>query len=197
MVAATRDTESRTARRTNTLLAADALIGTTRWPVKIRNMSRFGAMVETSATVSTNSSIVLKRGAMHVAGEVRWRREGLLGVRFFEPTVVEEWLGVPIREAIASVDSIPTLPASAEDLSDNILTKRIAEELGYIERLIAAVAGFLGEDPILRIRHCTRIQELSMAAEMMEQLSIVLISDDKMASIESSVTGPMKQRMLR
>jgi len=63
--------------------------------------------------------------------------------------------------------------------------------------VLSAVAGVLSEDPILRVRHCGRMQELSIAAEMLKQLSTVLLSDDKITTIQTCVTGPMKQRMLR
>lgn len=198
MVVMARDSDSRRAQRVNTLLAADALVGDTRWPVKIRNMSPLGAMVETSVKVDLNASIVLKRGILHAAGDVRWRRDGLFGVRFFEPAALKEWLGVPTREAIALLHD-----GSAEDdqlsecVSDLVLIGRVAEEIGYVERLISAVAAFLSEDAILRLRYCARIQELSMAADMLKQLSAVVLSDDKISTIETDVTGPMRQRMLR
>lgn len=198
MVSVARDAESRKAERINTLLAADARVGDKCWQVRIRNMSQFGAMVETPVKVDIKTSILVKRGALHAAGEVVWRRDGVFGVRFFEPADVREWLGVSTHEAVASIGHPPELKTQAADApSDAALTFRIAEEIAYVERVLSAVAGVLSEDPILRVRHCGRMQELSIAAEMLKQLSTVLLSDDKITTIQTCVTGPMKQRMLR
>lgn len=198
MVAAARDIENRKAERVNTLLAADALIGNTCWPVRIRNISSTGVMVETAVKVDVKSSILIKRGTLHVAGEIVWRRDGVFGVRFFEPADVAPWLGISSREAVASIDQCAQsgIQASAS-LSEAALTRRIAEEIAYAERLVSAVASSLSEDPILRVRYCGRVQELSIAADMLNQLSMVLISDNKMNMIEACVTGPMKHRILR
>lgn len=195
MVAAVRDNEMRQTQRVNTLFAADAQVGSSTWPVKVRNISQFGALLETSVKVDVGSSIVIKRGILRAAGEIVWRRQSAFGVRFFEPADVEQWLGVPTRDVLP-VHQEATRKSSGA-LSDEVISKRVAEELAYVERIIGVAAAVLSDDPILRIRHCSKIQELCIAAENIRGLSDVLLSDDKMTSVEINITGPMKYRLLR
>lgn len=188
--------EVRGAERKNTLFAADALVGNSRWSVKIRNISQFGAMVETDVKVDAKSAVLIKRGNLHAAGEVVWSHNGVFGIRFFEPTTPDDWLRIRVQEAVPAVE-VASDPVQADELPDAVLAQRIVEELGYVERVVATIAGALAEDAILRVRHVARIQELSIAAEMLNQLAAVIASDRKATKIAECVTGSMRQRLLR
>lgn len=197
-----KDADSRQAPRTNTLLAATASVGPTSWEVRIRNISALGARVESSVRPAAKSSITLRRGNCFAAGEVIWTNVRALGIRFFEPIDKSPWLAIPTRDALALMNEqtsgfavIDEQPA--DDLDDDILIRRVAEEIGYVARVVEATAAILSEDPILRIRHCARIQELSMAVEELEGLREVIASGNKAKAIRTSVPGPVRQRLLR
>lgn len=202
MVHSEKDAEAREVHRTNTMLAATASVGRSSWEVKIRNISALGAMVETPVRPSVKSSITLKRGSAFAAGEVIWTNNRAAGIKFFEQIDKSPWLSVPIHEAIeptatSDIECTPSESQTACEFDDVILNRRVAEEIAYVARVVKATATLLAEDPILRIRYCSKMQELSMAVDELNSLGAVIISDNKEEAIRSSVPGAMRQRLLR
>lgn len=192
----TDQSEFRQAQRSNTLISARALVGRHAWQVKIRNLSACGALVESDVKVDVRASILLSRGELQVPGEVAWHREGLFGVKFFEPLATEEWVNRPTRTATAP-DFFQKDARLSDDIPDSILTQRLSEEIGLAARMVGLAAELLSEDPILRVRHASRLQELCMGEQMLVEISAVLTEQDKQTAIKQKATGPMRNRLLR
>lgn len=196
MTTVTDQSEFRQAKRSNTLISASALVGDTTWPVRVRNLSMFGVLIESDVKVDVSSPIVLTRGRLRVSGEVAWRREGVFGVKFFEPFAVEDWLETPTKGAIApQVFSKEAEPIIA--LPDAILVQRLSDEISQLARMVGIAAEVLSEDPILRLRHATWLQELSIGEQMLSEISGVLTAQDKQTAIEQKTSGSMRNRLLR
>jgi hypothetical protein len=85
--------EDRASPRTNLLLAANAEVGGRILPVRIRNLSETGAMLEGAGLPDAGMKLVLVRGDLHVAAVVAWAAGGRRGVMFEGPTPVHEWTG--------------------------------------------------------------------------------------------------------
>lgn len=196
MAAQNEQSELRHAQRSNTLISARALIGNTAWPVRIRNLSACGAMIESDVKVDVGSSIVLTRGRLRVPGEVAWRREGVIGVRFFEPLATEVWLKIPTKTAIAP-DVFQKEAQPGSELPEAILIQRLSEEISLVARMVGIVAEALLEDPILRTRHATLLQELSIGEQILSEISDLLPESNMQAAIEQKATGSMRNRLLR
>lgn len=190
--------EQRTHRRAVTILTADLTVAGRTWPATIRNLSAQGASVQTSANLEIGAGVVLSRGDRRVAGEVcRSGTEGL-GICFHEQINVPDWL--------ESIESSSTSrrgnKSSGDGHSDShsvppeIILNRVREEMAYIARLIEGVASLLAEDPILRVRHSGRIQELCIGEQMLQELSAILV-DCSADAVQVNATGPMRQRLLR
>ncbi len=188
--------EFRQAQRSNTLMTARALVGDTAWTVWVRNLSACGALVESDVKVDAGCSIVTTRGRLRVTGEVAWRREGVFGVKFFEPLAVEEWVNRPTRTAIAPDVFQKGAPLSG-DMTDSVLTQRLSEEISLVARMVARTTELLSEDPILRVRHALQLQELCMGEQMLVEISAVLTEKDKHTAIRHKATGSMRNRLLR
>lgn len=188
--------EFRQAQRSNTLIGAQALAGNNSWSVRIRNLSVCGALVESDVTVDVSASIILKRGQLQVSGKIAWRREGLFGVKFFEPLALEQWIALPTRTAVAPDVVRKDVPLN-EDIPNSVLIGRLSEEIGLAARMIGLAAETLSEDPILRMRHAARVQELCMGQQMLVEISAVLTAEDKHAAIKQKATGSMRNRLLR
>lgn len=191
--------EQRAHRRPVTMLAVDLRAANGSWPATIRNLSPQGALVQVSADLEIGAVVVLSRGSNHVAGEVRRRGAQGLGISFHEPITVPDWL--------QSIDSSSTSRTGnrnphdrareADTLSRATILCRVREEMAYISRLIEGVAGQLADDPILRVRHSSRIQELCMSEQMIQELAAILEFDCSADAVQTNATGPMRQRLLR
>lgn len=61
-------------------------------PVRVRNLSQNGALVEASALPPVGSSVRLKRGSLCVDAQVVWVDQQRAGLRLAKSVTVSEWL---------------------------------------------------------------------------------------------------------
>src|SRR5688500_18314806 len=176
--------EDRAAPRTNLLLAATAEVGGRDLAVRIRNLSETGAMVEGAGLPEAGIALVLKRGDLQVAATVAWASGARRGVRFAGPTPVNEWTGgkpraidctglrdqrrvdaiqaearadLPAGRALRAAETAAPSPAISADLD-----KRLADELGYVQRLLEGLGDELIADLLLIQRHGKSLQSLDL-----------------------------------
>ena len=192
--------EQRSYRRAATMFNGEISAGDTSWPAKIRDISAYGALVQSDAIAHEGASVELIRGPRRVAGEVRWRGAGALGIRFAEPVNVEEWLECQVARGLSSRQE--NLPNNGcrhpqEVLPSDVIAYRVREEMAFVSRLIDGVAELLSEDPILHVRHATHLQELCMGRQMLNELINVLELGCSADAVLTSVSGPMQQRLVR
>lgn len=185
--------DTRQSERTNTLLAATAMVGATAWPIKIRNISRFGLMVESAVKAQVGSSVSISRGSLRAAGEIVWSLDKTFGVKFFNSIDTAEW--APRRDA-ALAPNITHKRQPRSDLSNETLSSRCRQELGFISRTLDGLADSLSRDPVLRIRYASEIQQLCINSEMVQQIACVYGDDDIASAVDRFVTGPMRSRLL-
>lgn len=184
--------------RTNTFLSATALVGEAKWTIRLRNISVAGAMVESDFKPVIGSSLTICRGNLRAEGVVVWCQHETFGVRFLRPLRIQEWVSVPARLAISSAAPSPTRgDAASDELTNGVILQRLMDELSFISRSIEAVGDLLTNDPILRVRHASSIQQLCISSQMLNEVTLVLKSDDKCLAVEQNVTGPMRNRLLR
>jgi len=109
-------------------LAAVLRAGTEQAPVKVRNMSPNGAMIETSVTPVTGSQVELIRGALIARGSVIWTSANKCGVRFSSEVSVKDWLAAPDKSQQQRVDDIVALVKAGGliPVGTNALTQKSA-----------------------------------------------------------------------
>ena len=211
--------EDRAAPRTNLLLAATAEVGGRSLPVRIRNLSETGAMVEGGGLPDAGMKLILARGDLQVSATVAWAAGGRRGVRFDGPTPVNEWTGGKPRPLDCTglrdqrrVDSIqaeartdaamgsalrapahaPAPPAALPDLD-----KRMADELGYVQRLLEGLGDELIADLLLVQRHGKSLQSLDLVGQILGHVSAILRADDQAAVIAEIGMEDLRARLKR
>lgn len=212
--------EDRAAPRTNLLLAATAEVDGRSLAVRIRNLSETGALIEGAGLPEAGMPLVLKRGELQVAATVAWAAGGRRGVRFGGPTPVYEWTGggkpkavdcTGLRDqrrvdaiqaearahpvagrALRSSDIPPVAPVASPDLD-----KRLAEELGYVQRLLEGLGDELIADLLLIQRHGQSLQSLDLVGQILGHVSTILRADDKAAVIEEIGMEDLRARLKR
>lgn len=75
-------TQNRQARRSNVLLAASIEVSGSSIPVKLRNLSTEGALIEGDGLPVEGSEVVFKRNELSVTSRVAWVHENQAGVAF-------------------------------------------------------------------------------------------------------------------
>ena len=211
--------EDRASPRTNLLLAANAEVGGRILPVRIRNLSETGALLEGAGLPDAGMKLVLARGDLHVSAVVAWAAGGRRGVRFDGPTPVHEWTGgakpkpldctglrdqrrVDAHQAEARADA-----ASGRALRDTAgiapaavspdLESRLAHEIGYVQRLLETLGDELINDLFLVQRHGQSLQSLDLVSQILGHVAAILQAKDKAAVIEEIGMEDLKARLKR
>ena len=76
--------QNRQQRRANVLMAAMIELSGQSLPVKLRNLSSDGALVEGEHLPIEGAEIVFKRKELSLAGRVVWTKNGRAGLSFYE-----------------------------------------------------------------------------------------------------------------
>lgn len=95
---------SRRSRRSNVLLAATIETGAAALPVKLRNLSAFGALVIGDALPEEGAPVTFIRKDLRVAGRLAWVRGDHAGIAFdqeLEPQDVLRHIPKPVRKPAA------------------------------------------------------------------------------------------------
>lgn len=203
------------APRKNLLLTATIRSGGVSAPVRIRNLSVKGAMVDAKALPEPGATVVLQRLEIEMRGVVVWRTEGRCGIHFEGAASVDEW--VAGRRAPAAifglgqsrVDQIQAAIRSGRDIADEetavadspeLITDveaRVAEELDHVQRMLDGVAGDLIDDAALVQRHSEALQRFDNACQILNQLSSILKATDRPAAIAAVNLEALRDRLLR
>ena len=121
------DRELREDSRSNVFLSATLYWARMQSPVRVRNLSGTGAMLDGAGLPGEQTEVELRRGSLSIRGEVVWHRGNLRGVRFRGPVTVSEWVRKPgngdqraIDRSIASIrngdtsSDLRSIPAGAD-----------------------------------------------------------------------------------
>ena len=202
-------------QRKNLMLAATIECAGTRAPVRIRNLSETGAMLDGAALPDPGVALVLHRAEITVGAIVIWREGGRCGIRFDSVAAsVDEWVTGKLpatfagKQGQARVDAIqtavrggttlPAEPAPAPATLDVAeLERRVAEEVTHVQRLIDALGEELVEDPVMLQRHMRLLQNLDRASQILEHLGNVLGATDRVAAAQGIAMQDLRERLLR
>ncbi len=171
--------DARTQPRSSMFLAAVLRAGTEQAPVKVRNMSPNGAMIETSVTPVTGSQVELIRGALIARGSVIWTSANKCGVRFSSEVSVKDWLAAPDKSQQQRVDDIVALvkAGGADPRGDERPTQaprsheQLIDDLGEVVKLMQDLENDLAESDATLERHGVKLQNLDIAMQMLRAVA--------------------------
>lgn len=187
-------------------LAAILGLGESASQCRLRNMTQFGAMVECDSIMPIGSTVIITRGELSVAGEIKWSNSNQFGIKFSEKIDIKKWLVEPfttprIARCKPLKTSMPSGSASSntdqDSLDDKTIIGRLAEELLYVSRIVEGIGLVLITDPLLRHRHAASLQQLDVGQKMLSELAQIIPLEDKVSNISQVATGPMRARLLR
>lgn len=169
--------------RSSMFLAAVMLVGRDQSPVKVRNMSPDGAMVESTLTASPGTRIKLVRGRLVAEGSIVWTSGNRHGVKFDVEVSVEEWLAGPAKAEQDRVDDIVSLiktgrlmpqvdgaePAINTEARQS--NEQSATDLKAVVNLIQDLEDDLASSPETLMRHEVKLQNLDIAMQMLRAIA--------------------------
>jgi hypothetical protein len=195
------------------MLAATISAGSTSAPVRIRNLSELGAMIDGPALPRAGAMLTLNRLALSIGATVIWNRDGRCGLSLGCPIVVDDWIAgattAPARlgggqlrvdqlqSAIRSGTAMPAeihAPAPSEAERQPV-ERSVAAELGRVKRMLDTVSAELCDDVDVLVRHERAIQTFDIAAMIVEELAAVLAADDREGAVGSVQMHDLRSRL--
>lgn len=179
--------DKRTHRRSSMFLAAVMRAGTEQAPVKVRNMSPNGAMVETPLIPIRGTSVDLMRGPLVARGTVIWSLVNRCGLRFPSEVSVKDWLAAPtavhqkrVDEMVAlvkagGVSEPDSLPADHGYAREGRSQEQLADDVGAAIRLMHDLEDDLASSDETLVRHATKLQNLDIAMQILRAISAELM----------------------
>lgn len=177
--------------RTNLLLSGTIEALDIKAPVRIRNLSETGALLEGAALPAIGHHLVLQRLQMEMGATVIWSANGRCGVRFDGLISVSgwregNWITPVVSNEQARADSIQaavragllaathegTLTQAAPGSRD--IHVRVAAELIVLKNILEKVSEQLSEDPAVLDLHGERLQDFDVACQALGRLADVL-----------------------
>ncbi|MBO9624228.1 MAG: PilZ domain-containing protein [Sphingomonas sp.] len=203
------------AARKNLLLSATIDVDGLKAPVRIRNLSEGGAMIDGAALPRPGTRLVLRRAEIEMAATVAWQAGGRCGVAFDHCAVtVDEWVSGTrvatfeghrgqarvdaIQAAVRSGAALPAEPpAPAQAPAAGELDSRIVDEILHVRRLLDELGEELVSDPSVLQQHMQALQNLDRASQVLEHLGTVLGAKDRIAAARSVPMLDLRERLTR
>ena len=161
--------------RSNLLVVATLYSDSGSSPVRLRNLSRSGALLEGAVLPQPGARVQLCRGSLRAAGQVVWSKDGRAGVRFDSTVTVADWLPKGFRAAGQQlVDEIvfhartglappPLAPQPAATLT-------LEQQIAAIRESVDLAADALASDPVIARSCAATIQRLDQAGQLLGSL---------------------------
>jgi hypothetical protein len=163
--------------RNNIFVMAALYVGGGSTPVRIRNMSRSGALVEAAVLPVAGSQVRLARGSISVSGEIMWVDRHKAGVRFDSPTSPNDWLPGGKRGAGQQMaDELAhqaRLGASSRTTSREAQPQspQLSEELLRLHQVLMRAGEELASNSALTAGQLIALQEIDVTAQRLAGLA--------------------------
>ena len=199
----------------NLFLAATVHVGISKAPVRIRNMSATGAMLEGSVIPAVGAHICLKRCDIEIGATVIWNAGKRCGVHFDHETRVQDWVAgsrsdpltltgqtrIDAVQAAMRTDSDPALrivaPPPSASVAGADLDRRLAEELAYLGRLLEQMGTELSDEPAVLQRHMKALQNFDIAQQTLGHIATILTAPDRQAAVDGIGMEDLRARLTR
>jgi len=165
-----RPTNNRAQDRSNVLLAGVLVVGGATLPVRVRNLSTRGALLDGAPLPAAGERVRLLRGDLSADGEMVWHAEGQAGLRFLGEIDVERWVrrvGHPgqqrVDNAVAALRTDKLVPLGGRAAQQPSLVQISAELEAICERL--------ADSPGMTTHVAEELLRLDALARQLHQLS--------------------------
>jgi hypothetical protein len=172
--------EHRVESRSNIFVTATlyAIGGST--PVRIRNLSPSGALVEAAVLPPSGSAMRLSRGSLSVAGQVIWVAGPKAGLHFASGVAVADWLphgnrgnGQQLVDELVHQARLGTIsaPTPADPPPGPSTIAATADELRAYQEMLERAGDDLAADRSIAARYVTALQLIDGVAQALAKLA--------------------------
>lgn len=168
------DSDLRSGSRTAMFVTATCVSGNRVQPVRIRNMSRDGALLEGAVLPAPGEGFELVRAHLRVSARSMWASGNQCGASFKAPIDVAEWMSrlapshqqqVDTRVHQARQDIAAERQPSSDTCNRPAVSNR--EKIQTAITLLEELEGALADDALVIARHHDRLQALDRALQLL------------------------------
>lgn len=170
--------ENRLELRNNIFVMAALYADGRSTPVRVRNMSQGGALIEAATLPPVDTPVRLSRGSLSASGQVMWVNERKAGLHFAAPVAVAEWLPNGKRgsgqQLVDELVHLTRLGAAAKAAGAPLSFDRnlaLSDELDRLAQLIERAGEQLASDSAVTARHLVALQMIDGAAQALARLA--------------------------
>jgi hypothetical protein len=180
-----RAAEARGAARASIYIAAALYCDGSPSPVKIRNMSATGALIEGAVIPSPGALVQLVRGCLIVHGLVAWSVDSRCGLKFSGSVDVQQWRAVPSNSEQQRVDEVvrlvkagavplPVPPLSQSSAANSDTNADLSGDLQRASELLDNLGAVLAGDLDIVTRHGSALQNLDIAMQVIAAVQAII-----------------------
>lgn len=163
--------------RTNMFVMANLSFGGRSSPVKVRNMSPGGALIDGPVLPLVGTPCRLFRDDISIEAEVVWARSARVGIKFRNRADVSAWLPSGRRTqnevdqamAIVRAEALTARPATSYRELESTLLSNV--DINATADALAALSDELAEEPAVVARFMTKLQTLDVSVQTLRKLA--------------------------
>ena len=145
-------------------------------PVRIRNISRTGALVEAPSLPAVGTTVRLSRASLSASGTLVWAEDCKAGVQFDSPISVANWLpqgrrgiGQQFVDELFHQKRLGVSPQKSQQQDGR--SAGFAEELLELRLVLESAAEELAIDGAIAARHTIALQAIDGVAQALARLA--------------------------
>lgn len=178
--------DARSEARTNLFIMATIYSPAGSAPVKVRDLSSHGALVEGPILADPGTKVRLSRGQLSIIGRVVWRKDARAGLHFDASLSVEEWFPrrrssppqQQVDEIVQSVKASQLMVGSIAPSYDRLEKPELtASDLQSLKFALESLADDLADDPYVLRAYAAKLQALDLAAQVIERVAAERCND--------------------
>jgi hypothetical protein len=185
----TEGSDKRVSPRSNIFVIATLYEAGGSAPVRVRNMSLNGALVEAAALPPAGSLVRLCRGSLSIMGEVVWVGGGKAGLHFSSAISVGDWLpagqrgaGQQMADELVHQARLGAIPAVRERVDPEPPPRPASKDLLRLSAELEQVGEDLAADADVAVRHASALQAIDGIVQTLARLA----ADDGGAPLTAS-----------
>ena len=206
--------DSRGASRSNMFIAAVLVAPDGAVPVKVRNMSATGALVEAATVPLPETEVRLVRGTLEIGGAVAWSAEGRCGLHFSSLACVRDWLAPAANRDQQRVDEMVSLlklgavplPKRSKPETDcpaDAMPAILGADLHRLSRLVERLGNELAGDTLVLESHAQALQSVDIVVQTLAVIGNALAGScdgqataARLENLRASCTQALKSEKL-
>ncbi len=154
-------------------LVATLYFGGASSPVRVRNMSATGALIEGASLPEAGATVILRRGALEAPATTAWSKTGKGGLAFVGPVDISDWLPNKDGKRQTQVDQIAfglkhavqaVAPAVVPVIKREASMMAVVAELAGVQAQLGELGDQLAGDAFVLVHH-PEVQLLDAAGQ--------------------------------